>query len=109
MTTTLLAQDKYANAIQALAPGVTQNITTASGASAVLAISMAISTIVIRVVSTTDCYLAIGPAASVTATAASLLLPANSVEYFRVAEAPNIKVAALAVSAAGVVNITEMA
>lgn len=109
MTTTILAQDKYANAIQALAPGVTQNIATASGASAVLTTSLAVPTIVVRVVSTTDCYLAIGPAASVVATTSSMLLPANSIEYFRVAETAGIKVAALAVSAAGILNVTEMA
>lgn len=103
-----LARDRYNAPIQALAPGTVQNVVTATGASAATTNAMAITTGVVRVLSTTDCYLAIGTGTPA-ATSSSLFLPAYAVEYFRVDGGSTVKVAALAVTAAGVLNVVEMA
>jgi hypothetical protein len=108
MAIPVLARDRYNAPIQALAPGTVQAVTTATGASAATATALAVTTVVVRVVSTTDCYLAIGTGTP-TASSASLLLPASTPEYFRVSGGDTIKVAALAVTAAGLLNVTEMA
>lgn len=59
---------------------------------------------VVRVMSTTDCFVAIG--AAVVATAADMYLPANSPEYFSIP--PGGVVSAIQVAAAGVIYATPM-
>jgi hypothetical protein len=60
---------------------------------------------VVRVVSTTDCYVANG--SNPTATAASMFLPAKVAEYFVLAQTD--KIAVLQASAAGTLYITPAA
>lgn len=108
MTQTILAKDRFNHAVQALEPGTVQNITTSTSASTATSNNLAGGTVVVRLVATTDCYVAFGLAASVSATTSSMYLPAYSVEYFRVDENAGWKVAARAVTAAGTLNVTEM-
>lgn len=108
MTTTYLAKDRFQHPIQALEPDVIQNISFTSGASAVTANNIGGNTVVIRVMATADAYIAIGPAATVTASSASLYLPAFLPEYFRVDQNAGLKVAARGVLASGTLNVVEM-
>lgn len=109
MTTTALAFDRFNNPIQALQPGVTQKITTATGASARTGAGLRQATVVVRLVATTDCYVQFGPAASVDATAASMFVVAGVPEYFRVPWNSGWGIAAIAADMAGVLHVTEMA
>lgn len=61
------------------------------------------TTKVVRLVSTTDCYVAFG--SNPTATSSDLLLVAGVVEFFRVD--PGSKIAALKVATAGLLSIAE--
>ena len=88
---------------QAVRPDITQTVTVA-GASAATTNPVSIRTEIIRIVSTTDCYVEIGSAP--VATAADWYLPAYLVEYFRV-EPGSDKVAVLQVSAGGTLFVTE--
>lgn len=106
MTQTLLAKDHFADAIQALQLGASQNVTTNTSTSTQSTV-FAGGTVVIRVVATTACNIATGT--NPTATASSAYLAANAVEYFRVTEAASWRIAALATTTAGVLNVVEMA
>jgi len=106
--TTLLATDRYNFPIQALEPGVVQNISFTTSGSTATGNNIGATTVVVRLVATADCYVAIGPAASVTASSSSMLLPAAAIEYFRVDQNATWKVAARGVAAAATLNVTEM-
>lgn len=109
MTQTWLAKDRYNHAIQCVAPGASHDITVTSGASTVGSVIPRTSSVV-RVVATVDVRIAIGPAATVAAGAADLLLPAGAVEYFRVPHeldaGAGVALAARGESAGGKCNVT---
>jgi hypothetical protein len=112
---TLLAKDRFNHAIQALKPGNNVQVTVSTGGSNVMAANIDPSTVCVRLISTVDCRVTIGvsSAAVVTASAGSFLLPAGFPEYFRVDQAggnaaPGGRVAAIAVAAAGLLDITPM-
>lgn len=107
MTQTLLAKDRFNHSIQCVAPSVVQNISFNISGSTATGADLNPNTVVVRLMSTTDCYVAIGPAASVSATTGSMYLPAMSPEYFRVTS-PGFRVAARGVSNLGTLNVTEM-
>lgn len=96
-----LARDKNGQYVQALRPRGTRKLsyTNTSSQSAVHPDSCSI----VRVCSTTDCYLAFG--VSPVATNSSLYLPANTPEYFGVT--PGERIAAVARAADGDLLITE--
>lgn len=77
---------------------------TISGTSAPVTNAFGAQTVVVRIVSTTDCYLTF--AASPTATSSHSILPAFWPEYFTVT--PGQKVALLQVTAGGSASVTEM-
>lgn len=80
-------------------------ITTTATSTATLAINS--QTAIIRIAVTQDTYVAIGaPNAAATATNASMLLTAGTTEYYAVEGLE--RVAALGVSAAGVVSVMEL-
>lgn len=108
MTQTYLAKDRFNHPVQVLKPNLVQNASFTAGGSTAIPNNLNGNTVVVRVVSTVDCYVEIGPAASVTATTSSLYLPALMVEYFRVDENAGLKVAARGVASSGVLNVTEM-
>jgi hypothetical protein len=107
MAKTYLAKDSNNHSVQALSPVTIQNVTTATGASAATATALAKDTVVVRLMATTDTYVAIGTGTP-SATSSSMYLPALVPEYFRVDASQTLKVAGLAVTAAGVLNVTEM-
>ncbi len=95
-----LARDSNFDVIQCLRPGATQNVSyDASAATTPLAVG------VVRIVSTTDCYIAVGSAP--TATSDGMLLPALKPELLRM-EA-GLKIAAIKVASAGILSVTQMA
>jgi hypothetical protein len=120
-------RDRYGDVIQAARPSICQNVTV--GAASTNSAAFVIGTVGlygdgavaggsgamvtpattqhVRVVSSTDCYIVFGPAATVIATSASCFLPANSPEYFWVN--PGDVVAVIQSSAAGVLNVCECA
>ena len=108
MTQTYLAKDRFQHPIQALEPGIVQNIAVTTASSTPTAADLNGNTVVVRLLATADCYVSIGPSATVAATSASMYLPAFSVEYFRVDQAAGWKVAALGAATAGTLNVTEM-
>ncbi len=115
MTQTYLAKDRFSHAIQALLPAASQNVAYTSASSTPATTAFDPNTVCIRLVATADCYVSIGLASAVTASAGSMLLPAGTVEYFRVPEAAiNIptsltyKVGVMALAAGGTLNVTEM-
>lgn len=108
MTQTYLAKDRFQHAIQVLEPGVVQNISFTNASSTATTNNLNGNTIVIRVVATVDCYVAVGPSASVVASSNSLYLPAFLPEYFRVDQNAGWKVAARGVTGSGVLNVVEM-
>ncbi len=75
-----------------------------TGTAASITNATAAHTKTIRVVATTECYIAIG--ASPTATTSSVFMPALAIEYFEVP--PSIKVSAIRVASSGTVHVTEM-
>jgi hypothetical protein len=81
-----------------ISPGTSLTVTIGAASAA----SAAVGASVIRLVSTVDCYIAIG--ASPTATATSMFLPAKEPEYFVVD--PTNEVAVLQVTGAGTLFIT---
>lgn len=105
MTTTTLAKDRFNHAVQALQPGPSQNVATAAGASA-QSTAIGGNTVVVRLVATSATYIAMG--VNPTATSSSAYLPAGMVEYFRVTPASAWKIAGLAVSTSGTLNVVEM-
>jgi ApbE superfamily uncharacterized protein (UPF0280 family) len=108
MTQTYLAKDRFQHPIQALEPNVVQNISFTTAGSTAITDNLNSNTVVIRVMATADSYVAIGPAASVTASSASVYLPAFLPEYFRVDQNAGLKVAARGVLASGTLNVVEM-
>jgi hypothetical protein len=94
-----LADDKA----QAVRPVLTQTVTVA-GTSAATTNPVGSRIELIRVISSTDCYIEIGT--TPTATVTSMYLPAYLVEYFRVASGTD-KVAVLQVATGGTLFVTE--
>ena len=97
---TILAQDLNANEIQCVGLGASQAV---SFDGSVQSTAFSANTRIIRVVATTDCFIAVG--ANPTATTTSTYIPFGSVEYFKVAGA--VKVAAIKLTSAGTLYITE--
>lgn len=96
-----MPRDPYGDPIPALGLGTVRKV----AVSAVSAASAALTTEVIRVKPTVDCYVVTGtgtPAAD----ANSTLMSAGETEYFRVT--PGEKIAVLRVSADGSLFVTEM-
>jgi hypothetical protein len=83
---------------------ITNQTVSVSGTSAAVTNAFGNGTTIIRVVSTTDCFIKFG--ATPTAVAADMLLPAYVVEYF--GATPGVKIAALQNTAAGTLYVTEM-
>jgi len=106
MTTTFLAKDHLNHAIQALAPSTTQTVAI-SGTSAATSNALSKETVVIRVVSTTNCFIKIGTNTP-TATTADVPLISGVPEYFRVEGYKTLKVAGIQMSASGTLYVTEM-
>lgn len=106
MTDITLPADKFNNPIQAMGIGVTQLVN--FGLSSV-ATNNALSknTIIVRLVSTTSCFVRISTGTP-TATASDMLLIAGVPEYFAVDGYKTLKVAALQSTAAGTLYVTEM-
>jgi hypothetical protein len=106
MTTTSLAKDHLNHAIQALLPSTTQSVVI-SGSSAATANALSKNTVVIRVFSTTNCFINIGTGTP-TATTAGIPIASYSAEYFRVNGYETLKVAGIQESSSGTLYITEM-
>lgn len=87
--------------LQVVSLGSSQNVSyTGTAASST---AFASTTTVVRLVSTSDCYVVFG--SNPTATTSSSFLPVGVVEYFLVT--PGQKVSAIQLSAAGSLNVTE--
>ncbi len=108
MTQTYLAKDRFHHPIQALEPNVIQNITFTNSGSAATAADFNGNTVVVRLLATADCYVALGPAATVSASTGAMYLPALTPEYFRVDQGIGMRAAARGVVAGGTLNVTEM-
>ena len=106
MTTTILAKDHLNHAIQALAPGTTQSVSI-SGSSAAISNALSKNTVVIRVFSTTNCFIKIDTDTP-TATTSDIPVASFSAEYFRVDGYKTLKVAGIQSAASGTLCITEM-
>ncbi len=106
MTITVLAKDHFNDPIQALAPSTTQTVAI-SGTSAATTNALSKETIVVRLISTTNCFVNIGTGTP-TATTANTPLFAGVPEYFRVSGYQTIKVAGIQMSSAGSLYVTEM-
>lgn len=106
MAVPYLAKDSFNHPIQALCPGTNQSVAI-SAVSAATTNALELNTIVIRVVSTTNCFITIATGTP-TATTASTFLPAYTPEYFRVDAADTKKVAVIQQAASGTLYITEM-
>ncbi len=106
MTNTYLAKDRFNHAIQCLSPGTTQTVAI-SGTSAATTNALNKNTVVIRVVSTTNCFINIGTGTP-TATTSSMPIIASVPEYFRVNGNETLKVAGIQMVSAGTLYVTEM-
>lgn len=104
MTTTTLAQDRFAHPIQAAALGTVQKVSFNTSGSAATANGVAADTSIVRLLADVDCYVAMS--AAPTAAATSMRLSGGIPEYFRVVS--GWKVAALGVVSAGTLCVTEM-
>ena len=93
------------NGIPALFPSTSQIVSYSAGAGTEASSAFGENTECVRVISTTDCYIAFG-ATGVSVTTASLRLTAGVPEYFNVDV--STYVAAYGVAAAGVLTATEM-
>ncbi len=111
MTQTLLAKDRFNHSVQCLKPSTTQTISfnAAGGASVATSNALAAGTVVVRLLSTADCMVAIGTGTP-TAAATSMPLGFGVAEYFRVDDtSAALKVAALGMgTATGTLYVTEM-
>jgi hypothetical protein len=96
-----MARDGGGASVPALRPGTTQK---ASYTDSSAAISSFVETEVVRVVSTTDCYVTV--AGTPVATTSHMFLPAHTVEYIR-CDASVDKVAAIRVNTSGDLFVTE--
>lgn len=88
----------------AFLPGKTTNFTTSGSSQATDAVGNL--TAVVRVAVTANTYVEVG--ANATATANSMMMPANTVEFLAVTPGSS-KIAVLQVSGAGLASITELA
>ena len=105
MTSIVLPADKFNNPIQAMGIGATQVLTV--GLSSVASSALSKNTIIVRLVSTADCFVKISTG-NPTATAGDLFMPAGIPEYFAVNGWETVKVATLQSSAGGSLYVTEM-
>lgn len=105
-TTAYLAKDKFNHPIQALKPSTTQTVAI-SGTSAATANALNKNIVVVRVLSTTNCFIRFGTGTP-TATTADTPIVAFTPEYFRVDAQDTIKVAGIQMSAGGSLYVTEM-
>ncbi len=108
MTQTYLAKDRFQHPIQALEPNIIHNISFATGGSSATAADFNGNTVVIRLLATADCYVALGPSATVSASTGSMYVPAYTLEYFRIDQGAGWRAAARGVVASGTLNVTEM-
>jgi hypothetical protein len=106
MTDTSLARDRHNKGIQALAPGTVQ-VVAYTGTAARTTNALATDCVVVRLVSSTDCYIKIGTG-SPTATTSDVFLPASTPEYFKVSGESTLKISAIQSSASGNLNVCEM-
>ena len=106
MTDIILPADKFNNSIQAMRIGVTQSVTF-SLTSAVTTNALSKNTIIVRRVSTSDCFVKI-TTGTPTATPADMFLPAGVPEYIGVNGFETMKVAAIQSTASGTLYVTEM-
>jgi hypothetical protein len=106
MTDIILPADKFNNSIQAMRIGVTQSITVGL-ASAATANALSKNTIIVRLVSTSDCFVKI-TTGTPTATPADMFLPAGVPEYIGVDGFNTLKVATIQSTAGGTLYVTEM-
>jgi hypothetical protein len=86
----------------AILPGSLNQTVSVTGTSQVSQ-AFSVNTTVVRAISTSNCYLAFG--ASPVASATSLYLPANTIEYYGVGG--STKVAVLQVAASGTLYLSE--
>ena len=106
MAVAYLAKDRFNHAIQCLSPGTTQ-IVAISGTSAATTNALATDTIVIRVISSTNCFIKVGTSTP-TATTADTPIFSGVPEYFRVDGNSTVKVAGIQISTSGSLYVTEM-
>ena len=106
MTDIILPADKFNNSIQAMRIGVTQSVTF-SLTSAVTTNALSKNTIIVRLVSTSDCFVKI-TTGTPSATPADMFLPAGVPEYIGVDGFNTLKVAAIQSTAGGTLYVTEM-
>lgn len=99
-----LIRDSNGEIVQAGRIGNNQTVAYTSSAATSTAIKSSSEVTIVRLVSTTDCHIAVG--SSPTATTSDTLLPANTVEYFGVRE--DDKVSAIRSTADGTLHVTEM-
>lgn len=97
----LTPEDNEFRSLPAIFPGVSKRL--AVGAASAQSDPFGETTGLIRLMATTDCYVAFG--ANPVATSSSLFLPAGAIEYFGVS--PLDMIACLQVSSAGFINIVE--
>ncbi len=103
MSTELARSFNLSETIQALAPGTTQTVSTASS-SAATSNAFASGTTVVRIIATEDCHIVF--AASPTATTSSTFIGAKQAEYFKVDAGQ--KCAGIRSSTDGTLFVTEM-
>jgi hypothetical protein len=106
MTDIILPADKFNNSIQAMRIGVTQSVTVGLS-SAATANALSKNTIIVRLVSTSDCFVKI-TTGTPTATPADMFLPAGVPEYIGVDGFTTLKVAAIQSTTGGTLYVTEM-
>lgn len=106
MTTTYLAKDRFNHPVQALAPSTTQSVVLSTVSNAT-SNALNKNTVVIRVFSTTNCFINIGTGTP-TANSSGVPIASYSAEYFRVDGAQTLKVAGIQADASGTLYITEM-
>ncbi len=102
--TTTLAQDRFSQPIQALGIGVSVDVSLSTSASTAMVSAVGSGTMVVRLVSDTDCWVAIGEAP--VAASGGLRLLGGAAEYFAIR--PGQRVAGRAISVAGTLNVVEM-
>jgi len=114
-----ITTDRRGQPVQAARPAITQNITI--GAASVQSAAFAVAsqpfggmaspfqqnTQHVRLVSTTNCWVSFGASPTAAMGSNSIYLPANTPEYFYVN--PGEKVAVIQDTAAGTLNIAELA
>lgn len=113
-----IIKDRGGLAIQAARPAITQNVSIGSASTQSAAFAAGPSsygygqaftqkTQHVRVTSTTNCWISFGSSPTAAMASNSIYLPANSAEYFYVL--PGEKIAVIQDTAAGTLNIAELA